>query len=67
VILEERSSKNKDAPGGTQALVVTATLPVIERARKIALEENAETQLEYMNSLPSTSTGKQRYVISEVE
>jgi phenylacetate-CoA ligase len=39
----------------------------IERACKIALGENVRVESEYVDSLPSTPTGKHRYVISEVK
>lgn len=39
----------------------------IQKACKIALGDNVEAHIEYVDSLPITPTGKHRYVISEVE
>lgn len=39
----------------------------IERACKINLGEQVQVSLEYVDSLPSTPTGKHRYVVSEVK
>ena len=38
----------------------------IDRACKIALGENVAVQFEYVDSLPTTPTGKHRYVVSEL-
>lgn len=39
----------------------------IQKACKIALGENVRVEFEYVDGLPSTPTGKHRYVISEVK
>jgi len=39
----------------------------IQSVCKTVLGENVEAKLEYVDSLPSTATGKHRYTISEVE
>jgi phenylacetate-CoA ligase len=39
----------------------------IQKACKIALGENVEVKFEFVDNLPTTPTGKHRYVISEVE
>jgi phenylacetate-CoA ligase len=38
----------------------------IAKACKIALGENVEVEFEYVDSLPTTPTGKHRYVVSEL-
>ncbi len=42
-------------------------LAEIEQACKINLGEQVSVQLEYVDSLPSTPTGKHRYVVSEMK
>jgi phenylacetate-CoA ligase len=43
-----------------------ARFPEIRQACKTALGENVQVAFEYVASLPSTPTGKHRYVVSEV-